>query len=151
MSSAFASFASWPALAQAPRKPRSTAAPSTTTQTALNDRDRHPDALDAANEEGIAPWTWPWPPASRPRARTGTQARRATLRQVPPRSRITRTRAIQALEGWSRAGACPWGVYIANTQVQRQRASRACEVRSPPILLYSLRSKRASAPRIECK
>lgn len=61
------------------------------------------------------------------------QDRLATHRKVPTRCQTARLQATQALEGSSKVRAGSLEVYIANTQVQRQRASRACEVSSSPI------------------
>jgi hypothetical protein len=97
----------------------------------LLDRNWNADALSAADEDRTASWIWPWPRASRPRRRD--RMHMADLLATHHKDRIQcqtiRLQATRALEGASRMLTYRLQVYLANTQLQRQRASRACEVR----------------------
>jgi hypothetical protein len=96
------------------------------------DRNWIADALSAADEDRIASsWIWPWPRASQPlrRDRMHLADRLATHHKDRTQCQTIRLQATRALEGASRVRAYRWAEYIADMQLQRQRASRACEVR----------------------
>ena len=97
----------------------------------LLDRNWNAYALSAADEDRTASWIWPWPRASRPRRRDRMHMADllATHHKDRTQCQTIRLQATRALEGASRMRTYRLEVYIANTQLQRQRASRACEVR----------------------